>query len=111
MQDKAWTIFEAIEKYCKTTSGYTRVADVTNQDDVKPLNFEERFGYRLAFIFFATYLNMYFYSSYFFAETLKYLYLIFTDPSYISLDEYVFNTEAHPFKLQTPIHVQAHDFF
>lgn len=45
MQDKAWKIFEAIEKYCKTTSGYTRVADVTNQEDVQPLNFEERFEY------------------------------------------------------------------
>ncbi|KAG2198086.1 hypothetical protein INT47_011921 [Mucor saturninus] len=88
-QDKAWKIFEAIEKYCKTTSGYTRIADVTNQEDVQPLNFEE---------------------SYFFAETLKYLYLMFTDPSYISLDEYVFNTEAHPFKLSTPIQVQAKEF-
>ncbi|CAO3649055.1 unnamed protein product [Mucor hiemalis] len=88
-QDKAWKIFEAIEKHCKTTSGYTRIADVTNQEDVRQLNFEE---------------------SYFFAETLKYLYLIFSDPNYISLDEYVFNTEAHPFKLKTPIRVQAEKF-
>ncbi|KAG2213585.1 hypothetical protein INT46_002737, partial [Mucor plumbeus] len=88
-QDKAWAIFEAIETYCKTTSGYTRIADVTNIEDVQPLNFEE---------------------SYFFAETLKYLYLMFSDPSYISLDEYVFNTEAHPFKLNKPIQVQAKEF-
>lgn len=32
------------------------------------------------------------------AETLKYFYLIFSEPSVISLDEYVLNTEAHPFK-------------
>lgn len=32
------------------------------------------------------------------AETLKYFYLIFSSPDVISLDEYVFNTEAHPFK-------------
>lgn len=32
------------------------------------------------------------------AETLKYFYLVFSDPEDISLDEYVFNTEAHPFK-------------
>ncbi|KAI8083909.1 glycoside hydrolase [Thamnidium elegans] len=88
-QDKAWKIFEAIEKHCKTPSGYTRIADVTNINDVKPLNFEE---------------------SYFFAETLKYLYLIFTDPDHISLDEYIFNTEAHPFKLKTPIQVQSKTF-
>ncbi|TDL22866.1 seven-hairpin glycosidase [Rickenella mellea] len=35
--------------------------------------------------------------SFFFAEVLKYLYLTFDDPNHISLDHYVFNTEAHPF--------------
>ncbi|KAH7104875.1 seven-hairpin glycosidase [Auriculariales sp. MPI-PUGE-AT-0066] len=35
--------------------------------------------------------------SFFFAETLKYLYLTFDDPTRWSLDEVVFNTEAHPF--------------
>ncbi|KAH7096529.1 seven-hairpin glycosidase [Auriculariales sp. MPI-PUGE-AT-0066] len=34
--------------------------------------------------------------SFWFAETLKYLYLTFDDPSRYSLDNYVFNTEAHP---------------
>ena len=33
--------------------------------------------------------------SFFLAETLKYLYLLFTNDE-ISLDEWVFNTEAHP---------------
>lgn len=37
--------------------------------------------------------------SFYFAEVLKYLYLTFTDPDVISLDEWVFNTEAHPFRL------------
>jgi mannosyl-oligosaccharide alpha-1,2-mannosidase len=32
------------------------------------------------------------------AETLKYFYLIFSEPELISLDEYILNTEAHPFK-------------
>ena len=32
------------------------------------------------------------------AETLKYFYLIFSEPGVVSLDEYVFNTEAHPFR-------------
>ncbi len=31
-------------------------------------------------------------------ETLKYYYLTFADEDVISLDEWVFNTEAHPFK-------------
>ncbi len=32
------------------------------------------------------------------AETLKYFYLTFASPDVINLDEYVFNTEAHPLK-------------
>jgi len=34
--------------------------------------------------------------SFWFAEVLKYLYLTFDDPNHISLDDFVFNTEAHP---------------
>jgi mannosyl-oligosaccharide alpha-1,2-mannosidase len=37
--------------------------------------------------------------SFWMAETLKYFYLIFSDPEVISLDDYVFNTEAHPFRI------------
>lgn len=36
--------------------------------------------------------------SFWFAETLKYFYLIFSEPDVVSLDEYVLNTEAHPFR-------------
>ena len=32
------------------------------------------------------------------AEVLKYLYLIFSDPEKFSIDDWVFNTEAHPFR-------------
>ena len=34
--------------------------------------------------------------SFFLAETLKYLYLLFADDSLLPLDQWVFNTEAHP---------------
>ena len=34
--------------------------------------------------------------SYYFAEVLKYLFLSFTDPSVVNLDDWVFNTECHP---------------
>jgi mannosyl-oligosaccharide alpha-1,2-mannosidase len=37
--------------------------------------------------------------SYFLAETLKYLYLMFTEEDLIPLDKYVFNTEGHPFAI------------
>ena len=36
------------------------------------------------------------------AETLKYFYLIFSEPDVISLDDWVLNTEAHPFKILKP---------
>lgn len=36
--------------------------------------------------------------SFWMGETLKYFYLIFSDPDLVSLDEWVFNTEAHPFR-------------
>lgn len=36
--------------------------------------------------------------SFWLAETLKYFYLLFADEDLISLDEWVLNTEAHPFR-------------
>ncbi|KAG7399026.1 Endoplasmic reticulum mannosyl-oligosaccharide 1,2-alpha-mannosidase [Phytophthora boehmeriae] len=38
--------------------------------------------------------------SFFISETLKYLFLLFSDNSILPLDEIVFNTEAHPFPIQ-----------
>ncbi|KAI0346608.1 glycoside hydrolase family 47 protein [Trametopsis cervina] len=40
--------------------------------------------------------------SFWYAEVLKYLYLTFDDPSHINLDQWVINTEAHPFKAPFP---------
>ena len=40
--------------------------------------------------------------SFWLAETLKYFYLLYEDPSVVSLDEWVLNTEAHPFKRPVP---------
>ena len=39
---------------------------------------------------------MHFWYSWFLAETLKYFYLLFDDADPISLNNWVFNTEAHP---------------
>ena len=49
----------------------------------------------LLLIFFFVY-----FIGFFIAETLKYLYLIFSEDDIISLDKYVFNTEAHPFLIK-----------
>ncbi|CAL5030218.1 unnamed protein product [Urochloa decumbens] len=78
-QDWGWNIFQAFEKNSRVESGYVGLRDVnTGEKD-----------------------NMM--QSFFLAETLKYLYLLFSPPSVISFDEWVFNTEAHPLRI-VPIH-------
>lgn len=37
--------------------------------------------------------------SFWLAETLKYFFLIFSPPDVVSLDDFVLNTEAHPFRI------------
>jgi mannosyl-oligosaccharide alpha-1,2-mannosidase len=83
-QYKAWKIFQAIDKYCRTPSGYSSLNNV----DVVPPGWSD------------------FQESFLFAETFKYLYLIFSDTSVISLNDWVFNTEAHPFKLPSTLKIQ-----
>ncbi|XP_038714010.1 mannosyl-oligosaccharide 1,2-alpha-mannosidase MNS1-like [Tripterygium wilfordii] len=74
-QEWGWNIFQAFEKNSRIESGYVGLKDVNS--GVKD--------------------NMM--QSFFLAETLKYLYLLFSPPSVISLDEWVFNTEAHPLRI------------
>lgn len=76
-REHGWTIFESIIKESQTASGFANIRNVQYspaiQEDDMP--------------------------SYFLAETLKYLYLMFTDEDLIPLDKYVFNTEGHPFAI------------
>ncbi|CAD5224264.1 unnamed protein product [Bursaphelenchus okinawaensis] len=71
-----WDAVQAIEKYCKKENGYVGLKNVYDEnsgfDDVQ--------------------------QSFFIAETLKYAYLTFADDE-ISLQKWVFNTEAHPFPI------------
>ncbi|GLT80262.1 hypothetical protein SLA2020_517130 [Shorea laevis] len=76
-QEWGWNIFQAFEKNSRVEGGYVGLKDVNT--GVKD--------------------NMM--QSFFLAETLKYLYLLFSPPSVISLDEWVFNTEAHPLRIVT----------
>ena len=68
------TSLQAFEKYCRSAHGYLGLVDVYQTKPVKRGAQE----------------------SYFLAETLKYLYLIFSDDSLLPLDRWVFNTEGHP---------------
>ncbi|XP_031734150.1 mannosidase, alpha, class 1B, member 1b isoform X3 [Anarrhichthys ocellatus] len=76
-QDWGWEILQSFNKYTKVSSGgYTSINNVRDPDYPSPRDKME---------------------SFFLGETLKYLYLLFSDdPDLISLDQYVFNTEAHP---------------
>ncbi|XP_047327383.1 mannosyl-oligosaccharide 1,2-alpha-mannosidase MNS1 [Impatiens glandulifera] len=76
-QEWGWNIFQAFEKNSRIESGYVGLKDVNT--GIKD--------------------NMM--QSFFLAETLKYLYLLFSPSSVIPLDEWVFNTEAHPLKIVT----------
>ncbi|KAA6410132.1 MAG: glycoside hydrolase family 47 [Lasallia pustulata] len=78
LQDKAWNMFQAIEKYTRTDVGHAAIDDVTVSNP-PPAKFDSM-------------------ESFWTAETLKYFFLIFSHPDLISLDKYVFNTEAHPLK-------------
>tara|TARA_B100000524_G_scaffold345045_1_gene243139 strand:+ start:631 stop:1650 length:1020 start_codon:yes stop_codon:yes gene_type:complete len=87
-----WHIFEAIEKHCKVAGGgYTGLKDVTKQRGGF-FGAKGAGGGNAAFSIDKM-------ESFFTAETLKYLYLLFADDRLVPLDRYVFNTEAHPFEI------------
>ncbi|EKM84273.1 hypothetical protein AGABI1DRAFT_117691 [Agaricus bisporus var. burnettii JB137-S8] len=80
-RDHGWNIFQAIEKHCRVDSGgYTTIISVAEI----PTRREDKM------------------ETFFLSETLKYLYLLFSDDRTIPLDRYVFNTEAHPLPIFKP---------
>ncbi|KAH8199367.1 hypothetical protein TruAng_006453 [Truncatella angustata] len=72
-------MFDAVQTNTKTDIANSAIADitVTSPIDVQQTDSME---------------------SFWMGETLKYFYLIFSEPDLISLDEWVFNTEAHPLR-------------
>jgi len=75
-RDAGWRMFQAVERYTRTEFGHSAIDDVTS-DAPRVLDQME---------------------SFWLAETLKYFYLLFCEEEEYSLDEWVFNTEAHPFR-------------
>ena len=76
LQDQAWKMFQAIESNTRTDIAHAALENVVK---AKPSQVDKM-------------------ESFWTAETLKYFYLVFSDPDTLSLDEYVFNTEAHAFR-------------
>ena len=68
------TFFNSLVKYCRTDVGFAALSNVRTKQKTDSME------------------------SFFFAETLKYLYLLFAPPSTLDFDSIVFNTEAHPLK-------------
>ncbi|OGU34542.1 MAG: hypothetical protein A2068_07715 [Ignavibacteria bacterium GWB2_35_6b] len=65
-------IFDSLRTYCRTGAGYAQLKDVTTKEKRDAMQ------------------------SFFFAETLKYLYLLFAPPETLDFKNVIFNTEAHP---------------
>ena len=79
--DMGRTFFAALLAHCRTDAGYTILKSVATKEkgDLMP--------------------------SYFLAETLKYLYLLFAPDAALDFDRVVFNTEAHPLRRDfKPVH-------
>lgn len=70
-----WNIFQSIRRCCRVEGGYTGLRTVS---DAQSLLDEQ--------------------PSFWLAETLKYLYLLFSSDDLLPLDEFVLNTEAHPLR-------------
>lgn len=81
--EKAWQMFQSIQNISTTEFANAAIRDVTatGADGLPPK--DDRM------------------ESFWLAETLKYFYLIFSEPDLISLDEYILNTEAHPLRRPT----------
>lgn len=75
-QEKGWKMWESIIKATSAPYGHSAIFDVLVKHTQQTDEME----------------------SFWLAETLKYFYLLYSTPSTISLDDWVLNTEAHPFK-------------
>lgn len=72
--DMGRTFFYSLMKYCRTDAGYAAVSNVTTKKKTDSME------------------------SFFLAETLKYLYLLYAPAETVDLSKAVFNTEAHPLR-------------
>lgn len=75
--EKGWKMFEAIITATRTELGHSAVKYVNREGELQIQDSME---------------------SFWLAETLKYFYLLYSEPDLVSLDDWVLNTEAHPFK-------------
>ena len=109
-RESGWRIFSAFVRYCRVDGGgYTGLQDVTRADSDRQA---ERAGWLTRLHEWhaangkagegeAGYIHEWsnwkdHMESFWLSETMKYVWLLFSDDDILSIDEYVFNTEAHP---------------
>jgi ER degradation enhancer, mannosidase alpha-like 2 len=68
------TFLDSLVKYCRTDDAYAALSSVQTKEKADEMQ------------------------SYFLAETLKYLYLLFAPPQTLDVNKVIFNTEAHPMR-------------
>ena len=95
-QDAAWQMFLSIQNATETEYGNAAIEDVTLTGQPMKKDSMEVSPTQWSPLKLLT--SLFSLQSFWLAETLKYFYLIFSPPDLISLDEYVLNTEGHPFK-------------
>ncbi|ETN38240.1 uncharacterized protein HMPREF1541_06271 [Cyphellophora europaea CBS 101466] len=105
LQDVAWEMFQQISRLTRTEFGNAELADVTVTFGMpRKVDSMSRYVDILSLTSILTELD-----SYWMAETLKYFYLIFSEPSLGNLDEWVYSTEGHLFRLKCRQHPGAVD--
>ena len=83
LMDRGWDMWTAIDKATRTERANSAIWDVDPGPGQKPDMSDSM-------------------ESFWLSETLKYFYLLYSEPDLIDLDEWVFNTEAHPFRRILP---------
>ncbi|KAJ3229066.1 hypothetical protein HDU81_005681 [Chytriomyces hyalinus] len=78
-RDRGWALAQALERHCKSSAGYHGLLNVSNPTNPGTWDHQE---------------------SFFLAETLKYLFLLFSEDDVIPLTQNVFNTEAHALSIR-----------
>lgn len=82
-RERGYEIYQAIERNCRIDDGRGRGYAPVDRVSTKPRVFKSGLDHVLVM------------HSFFLSETLKYLYLLFSDDQLVPLDSVVFNTEAH----------------
>jgi mannosyl-oligosaccharide alpha-1,2-mannosidase len=97
-QAAAWDMWTAIQRSTDTDIGNSALLDVSAETPPRADSMEvslKSLSVHMEWLLTVM-------QSFWMAETLKYFFLVFSEPDVISLDDFVLNTEAHPFRIPKP---------